>query len=104
MRRRRRGAAEQEREVDGWRASGLSPAQYAARRGYSIESLRRWTKTAGASRDLSAPQFVRLEIAASPKSRALVVEVGAARMLVEPGFDPEHLRAVVAALAERGPC
>lgn len=46
--------------------------------------------------------FVRLEIAASPpRVRALVVEVGAARIVVEPGFDAAHLRAVVAALAEK---
>jgi hypothetical protein len=102
--RRWRRAAEREREVDGWRASGLTAAQYAARRGYSVESLRRWTKKAVASKRMSAPQFVRLEIAASPRNRALVVEVGAGRILVEPGFDAEHLRAVVAALAEKSAC
>jgi hypothetical protein len=101
MRRWRR--AEHEREVEGWRASGLSVAQYAARRGYSTESLRRWTKKAVASKEMAAPQFMRLEIAASPRSLALVVEVGVARIVVEPGFDAEHLRAVVAALGERGP-
>ena len=101
--RRWRRAAEREREVEGWRASGLSAAQYAARRGYSTESLRRWTRKAASSKEEAAPQFVRLEIAATPRSRALVVEVGAARIVVEPEFDAEHLRAVVAALGERGP-
>lgn len=76
----------------------MSAAEYAARRGYSVESLRRWTKGAAGSNEMASPQFVRLEIAPSPRSCALVVEVGAARILVAPGFDAEHLRAVVAAL------
>jgi hypothetical protein len=41
---------------------------------------------------------VRLEIAPSGGSRAIIVEVGAARIMVEPGFDASHLGAVVAAL------
>jgi hypothetical protein len=41
---------------------------------------------------------VRLELAPSNKAKALVVEVGAARVVVEPGFDAEHLGAVVTAL------
>jgi hypothetical protein len=101
--RRRRGAAEQQREVEGWRASGLSVEEYAARRGYSAESLRRWTKAVAGPKEMAAPRFVRLQIAATPRSLALIVEVGAARILVEPGFDADHLRAVVAAL-RAGPC
>ncbi len=104
--RQRRGAAEQEREVQGWRSSGLTAAQYAARRGYSVASLMRWAKAARADVGTTetAPRFVRLEVATSPRSSALVLEVGAARIRVEPGFDAEHLRAVVAALAGEVPC
>jgi hypothetical protein len=56
------------------------------------------------SAEVAAPRFVRLEVAASPRSSALVVEVGAARIQVERGFDAEHLRAVVAALVGGAPC
>lgn len=102
--RRRRGAAEQAREVDGWGSSGQSAAEYASRRGYSVASLHRWStvvrRKAGPGK-AGTPRFVRLEVAATRVS-ALVVEVGAARILVERGFDAEHLRAVVAALAGGG--
>jgi hypothetical protein len=101
---RRRSAAEQRREVEGWRASGVSAAEYAARRGYAVTSLMRWVKTTGdeGGTESAAPRFVRLELAPSSGAKALVVEVGAARIVVEPGFEPEHLGAVVAALAARG--
>lgn len=103
----RRGAAEQEREVEGWRSSGVSASEYAARRDYSVASLRRWAKVAGrgvGSLEVTVPRFVRLEVAPSPRSSTLVVEVGGARIQVERGFDAEHLRAVVAALLEKGSC
>lgn len=66
----------------------------------------RWAKAARADERTkeTAPRFVRLEVATSPRSSALVVEVGAARIRVEPGFDAEHLRAVVAALSRGAPC
>jgi len=102
--RRRRSAAEQGREVEGWQSSGLTAAQYAARRGYPVANLKRWAKGLEARpHEVAAPQFVRLEVT-SQRSRALVVEVGAARIQVEPGFDADHLRAVVAVLAVRDPC
>ena len=100
--RKRRRASEQRREVDGWRKSGVSAAQYAAQRGYSVASLTRWARSApttGSAAEVDPPRFVRLEMAASPRRGALVVEVGAARVVVEPGFDAGHLCAVVAALA-----
>ena len=71
-----------------------------------MASLRRWAKAVPgevASKE-GAPRFVRLAVAASPRSSALVVEVGAARIRVEPGFDGDHLRAVVAALAGGAVC
>jgi len=97
---RHRNAAEQRREVDGWRASGVSAVEYAARRGYAVTSLMRWGRRVREEGEAEpvAPRFVRLEVAPSKKAKALVVEVGAARVVVEPGFDAEHLGAVVAAL------
>jgi len=66
----------------------------------------RWAKAAPADvgPKEAAPRFVRLEVATVPRSSALMVEVGAARIRVEPGFDAEHLRAVVAALVGGPPC
>ena len=66
----------------------------------------RWAKAAPAEVGATgaAPRFVQLLVATSPRSSVLVVEVGGARIRVEPGFDAEHLRAVVAALAGGAPC
>ena len=58
----------------------------------------RWAKIAEAISPPDPPRFVRLEVAAG-RTAALVVEVGAARIVVERGFNVVHLRAVVAALA-----
>jgi hypothetical protein len=55
-----------------------------------------------------APQFLRLVAKASAAPPApttastLVLEVGRARVLVAPGFDPSLLRDVVRALGEAG--
>lgn len=106
--RRRRGPREQRQEVEGWHASGESASQYAAGRGYSAASLLRWRKIAPPSKGAMSPpsrepRFMRLEVAPAATA-ALLVEVGAARIVVERGFDAAHLRAVVAALAaERAP-
>jgi hypothetical protein len=98
---KRRGEEEQQREVSGWRASGLSAAAYAGRRGYSAASLSRWaTMASGQERRSAEQRFVRLEVTpAEQRTAGVVLEVGAARVLVEPGFDGELLRAVVGALA-----
>jgi hypothetical protein len=100
---KRRDEREQEREVAGWRNSGLSAAKYALRRGYSVTSLFTWAKRASlveAGGDLGTQRFVRLEVAAPhPVSPArVVIEIGSATVAVERGFDPELLRAVVDAL------
>jgi hypothetical protein len=97
---RRRAVAEQQREVAGWRASGLSAVRYATRRGYSAGSLLRWARVDTSVRGSTAPAFVRLELAPAAASAPLVVEAGQGRVIVPRGFDPAHLRAVIAALAE----
>lgn len=81
-----------------WRGSGLGAAEYAAQRGYSPGTLRRWAREVEELARGEEPSFVRLEVRASHPTPPLVVEVGAARIAVGPGFDPAHLRAVVAAL------
>ena len=84
----------------GWRASGLSAATYADRRGYSAASLLRWSKR-GAGAEPEAPRFVRVEVVPSSSvgGAELVVEVGDARVRVARRFDAALLRAVVDALS-----
>lgn len=92
---RQRAKSERQREVEAWRSSGKSAGAFASGRGYSASSLIRWGE------QTPKQSFVRLEVAPSgkPQASALIVEVGGARICVEPGFDPELLRSVVAALA-----
>ncbi len=100
---RHRRVDEQQREVAGWRASGLSAEAFSARRGYSPKSLLRWAAAAEALTVTRPAEFVRLEIA--PRATAaseIVVEVGAARVRVGRGFDPVLLRDVVSALSDAG--
>jgi hypothetical protein len=101
---RRRTAEEWKREVSGWRASGQSAAQHAARRGYSAASLLRWAKPVESAAAIEAPRFARLEVMTAPRAMAaLTVEVGRALVRVERGFDAEHLRAVVETLMRAVP-
>lgn len=93
---RQRAKSERQREVEAWRSSGKSAGAFASGRGYSASSLIRWGE------QTPKQSFLRLEVAPSVSAAAastLVVEVGAASIRVEPGFDPELLRSVVAALA-----
>ena len=94
----RREAAWSER-VEAWRASGVSASQFAHDQGLAVSTLRYW-----ASRLSKAPKphFLRLvtkpSAAPPPSSSELVVEVGAARIRLTPGFDAALLSDVVHAL------
>lgn len=93
---------ERAREVAGWQASFKSATAYAAERGYSPQSLRRWAKQqSSAGGSSSAVGFVRLEVVTNAPSE-LTVEVGGASVRVTRGFDPELLRSVVEALSKKG--
>jgi hypothetical protein len=100
---RRRTEAERRREVDGWRATSESLKKYAARRGYSETTLRKWIATENAeSRVPSAmPELLRVVARSSVGSTddAVVVEVGAAQIRVTRAFDAALLRSVVLALS-----
>ena len=90
--------------VRAWEASDLSVAEFARRHGLSASALRYWTSR---RKRPVAPQFLRLvpKAPTAPPAAAtppLVLEVGAARVLVAPGFDPALLRDVVRTLAEAG--
>jgi transposase-like protein len=96
--------AERRREVEGWRASGEGVERYAARRGFSATTLRKWIARTGttASGLTSAPALVRVVAASAAAPAEVVVEIGAARIRVAGTFDAELLRSVVSALSERG--
>ncbi len=87
--------------VGAWRASGLTADAFASGKAFSASTLRWWSSRLG-----RAPAVTFLELLPRPPSAApelprdLVVEVGAARVRVAPGFDPSLLAAVVRALAE----
>jgi hypothetical protein len=87
--------------VRAWRASGEPVAQFVRGRGYSASALRSWAQRLGPAEP--SPRFLRVvpskpapaPVAAAP---ALVLEVGAVRVRVAPGFDPALLSEVVRAL------
>ena len=98
MTRPRRSRDQQAALVAQWRQSGLSALAFAKRHGFAPANLARWAARLPPAPSPAALTFVRLETAA--QAAALVVEVGSARVRVEPGFDPTLLRAVVTALTE----
>jgi len=85
-------------EVTRWRASGQTAAAYCASHGMSEESLRRWRKEVEGRTAARAPKFVRMELARRPVEQGVTLEVGAAHLRVERGFDASLLREVVEAL------
>lgn len=97
MTRPRRTLAQRAALVQQWKDSGLSALAFANKHGFAPANLARWAAHLP-TRPERALTFVRLETA--PRA-PLVVEVGAARLRVEPGFDPALLRAVVSALTDR---
>lgn len=104
---RRRTDAERRREVDGWRASSESVKKYAARRGYSETTLRKWIamENAGSRAPSAMPELLRVVARSSVESAddAVMVEVGAVRIRVTKAFDATLLRSVVLALSENAP-
>jgi hypothetical protein len=94
-----RDESERRAEVLRWRSSGLSATRYCATHGISLQSLRRWRLEVDAVPAL-ARKFVRVELARATPVGGLTVEVGAARVRVENGFDAALLRSVVRALGE----
>jgi hypothetical protein len=75
-------------------ASGLSAFAFAKRHGFAPQNLSRWAANLPSATTSTALSFVRPE-AALRLAAPLVVEVGSARVRVEPGFDPAFLRAIV---------
>ena len=90
-----------------WKASGLSVRDFCRSEGLSEPSFYSWRRTI-AQRDAStttdAPAFVPLHVRSDPAPPVLELVLRSGHVLRIPsGDDPEHLRAVVAAL-EAAPC
>jgi transposase len=89
-----------------WKASGLKVSEFCEREGVTPTAFAHWRKEI-ASRDArraraADPLFVPVHI--TPTPNPLEVALPGGRVVrVPPGFDPAHLRAVVAAL-EAQPC
>jgi inactivated superfamily I helicase len=94
--------------VQAWRASGKTADEYASVFEFQASTLRYWAsrlKTEAAKKPAAIVRVVRRaarEVAAEPVGAdvqsEVEVAVGGARILVRPGFDPEFLRQVAAAL------
>jgi hypothetical protein len=85
--------------------SGQTIAAFCRDRGVPVSQFFAWKKRL---RQTAAQTFVEVQLVeATPQhpvapTRAIeVVLAGGRRVFVEPGFDPDHLRAVVAALEKR---
>lgn len=95
--------------LEEFRASGLSAVEFGRRHGVHPTTMSRWkrvlaAKSTGPTRSMT---LARLRpgsraVVAAPAERDAVVDltVGRVGIRVRPGFDPELLRAVVAALTE----
>jgi transposase-like protein len=92
-------AEQRERLVAEVRRTGESVRVVAERLGVTASSAYLWMKEAGATRR-SEPAFARVVRSAAPTGRSVTLEVGRARVRVEPGFDAGLLREVVSALSD----
>ncbi|HEU4322807.1 MAG TPA: hypothetical protein VFS21_06620 [Roseiflexaceae bacterium] len=86
--------------VRAWRASGEPVAHFVRGRGDSASALRSWAQRLGPTEP--SPRFVRVVPSkpgpAAGGSSELVLEVGAVRVRIAPGFDPALLADVLRAL------
>ena len=83
------------------RGSGQSAAAFCRERGMSVTHFFEWRRKLSEA-EAKAGRFVEVRVA-SVQGRALEVRLSGGRsVMVEPGFDEAHLRAVLAVLEERG--
>ncbi len=88
--------------VADWRASGLTAPAFCKGKGFSPNSLRYWASRLRKAEPGTSTEGVRLARVVRPMppsvpaaETAIVIELGAARLGVRRGFDPETLRAVL---------
>jgi transposase len=89
-----------------WKASGLKVSAFCAREGVTATAFAHWRKEIDARdarrAEAAEPLFVPVRVTSIPEPLE-VARPGGRVIRVPPGFDPGHLRAVVAAL-EGSPC
>jgi len=91
--------------VRSWRSSGETGMAFARAHGFTHSALRYWATRLARERRVVQPAMVRLvprSVGAATQSAELVVEIGASRIRVSRGFDPEMLTAVARALGGVG--
>src|SRR4051812_1792066 len=85
-----------------WKASGLKVRAYCDREGVTPTALAHWRKEIAARdarrAEAAVPLFVPVHLTPPPAATLDVVLRGDRMVRVPPGFDPAHLRAVMAAL------
>ena len=90
------------RRVEEFHRSGLTGPGFVQGRGYTVAALKYWEKKLKAApppRPLSLARVVRPGMVVEPTADAAIeVVIGSARIVVRRGFDPELVRALVAAL------
>ncbi len=90
--------------IAAWKASGKTVEEFAAGESYAPSTLRWWSSRlrrrveAKTSKSVAMVKVVRTSEA---RAESVVIEVGAARIIVGEAFDAALLARVVAALAEK---
>ncbi len=87
--------------IRSWRESGETAETFARGKGFAASTLRFWASRL--RRPSEQPRIVQLVpkatgVTTTPAAPELVIEIGAARVRVARGFDPELLAEVVRAL------
>jgi transposase-like protein len=95
--RKRYPAELRQRLISEVRSTGEGVAAVAKRLGVTPSSAYLWLK---GSETPSSPVFARVVPSTSPVRYSLTIEVGAATIRVQAGFDAELLRSVVVALSD----
>lgn len=101
-------ASEWAKRVAEWRESGLTAKEYAARSGWSSQSLLQWSSVLRKRERLQgsrpegtkAVEMVPVKRTAQVSSVPLTLRVGDAALDILPGVDPTLLRDVVTVLRE----
>lgn len=87
-----------------WKASGQTAKEFAATRDFKPSTLVYWASClrtgTGPKKRERGIRMARVVRVAPPSDATIVVAVGAARVSVRAGFDPDLLRQVVLALGE----
>jgi transposase-like protein len=84
-----------------YKTSGLSVKDWCVAHQVKPHQLRYWLRKEKASQEATTPtQWLPVEIGQESSSDSLIVKVGAAKIEVAPGFNPELLSKIVRTLAQ----